>query len=248
VSQLYLRQVALAVRDLDKAVDRFCAVFDTEVAHVDPTIGQFGVRHAVVRFGTQYVEILAPVEDTATMARFIARRGEGLYMVLLQCDDDQPYRARADELGIRHIFELAEGDYRCFQMHPSDSRTSVMLEIDQQPGAPTGPYYPAGNVVLAPGAEGDGRITAVSIPGADPDELARRWGQLLSHPVAGASVPVANAELRFPAGTPADAVVDVAVDDPTAVLARVAEAGLPTTGTSLSLGGVGFRVASGSSA
>jgi hypothetical protein len=248
---LYLRQVALAVRDLDDVVERFCTVFNTEVAHVDPTIGQFGVRHAVIRLGTQYVEVLEPVEDTATMSRFIARRGEGLYMVLLQCDDDRKYRARADELGIRRVLELNEGDYRCFQMHPSDSRTSVMLEIDQQPGAPTGPYYPGGNIVLAPGAEQDGRLTAVSIPTSDPDVLAGRWGELLDHavdgPAAGLAVQVANAALRFPPGTAAEAVIDVIVGDPSVVLARAAEVGVAHNGVEVSLGGVRFRVSSSSS-
>ncbi|HZZ45335.1 MAG TPA: VOC family protein [Pseudonocardia sp.] len=249
MSPLYLRQVALAVRDLDKVVESFCTVFDTEVAHVDPTIGQFGVQHAVIRLGTQYVEVLAPVEDTATMTRFIARRGEGLYMVLLQCEDDRTYRARADELGIRRILELTEeGDYRCFQMHPSDSRTSVMLEIDQQPGPPTGPYFPGGNIALPADAARDGLITGVSIPSSDADELARRWGQLLDHPVegppAGLAVALANAALRFPVGTPADVTIDVSVGDPPAVLARAAKIGLATSGSVVTLGGANFAVSS----
>jgi hypothetical protein len=243
-SALYLRQVALAARDLEPVVEDICAVFETEVRHVDPDIGEFGLCNAVISVGSQFVEVVSPLTESASASRFIARRGEGLYALLLQCDDAGEYRARTDELGIRRLMELESGDFRCFQMHPSDARSSVLLEIDQQPGAPRGPYYPGGNIVFEPGAA---RIGAVHIPVADPAQLAARWGQLLGRPLTSDTpgVDLDNAALRFVGDPTTRAVVEVTVSDGQRAREIAAGRGLLTADDTVTVGGLDFRITTG---
>jgi hypothetical protein len=195
---LYLRQLVLAVFDLDRAVDDACAVFDTKVLHTDPAVASYGVRNAVIPIGTQYLELMEPLTDAAPAARFLTRHGAGLYAVLLQCDDDRPYRHTAQRLGIRSILEHESGDFRCVQLHPVDAGLPVILEIDQQPGAPHGPYYPAGNDTPEPGACDRARVVGLELPAAAPREMAARWRELLTLPAQdSATVPLDNAVLRF---------------------------------------------------
>ena len=246
---LYLRQVALAARDLDKTVDHICAVFDTDVRHRDTSIAEFGLHNAVIGLGAQFMEVVSPLNDAASASRFIERRGEGLYALLLQCEDDEHHRARIDELGIRRLMELEHGDFRCFQLHPSDARTSVLLEIDRQPDPPHGRYYPGGNTAPPPGASKAGRLTGVTIPGPDPGQLAARWAQLLGRPLASdaASVDLDNASLRFPAGEPAGATVDVVVPDPDRATEVAAARGLEVGPGRVTIGGLHFSLTSSES-
>jgi hypothetical protein len=238
---LYLRQLVLAVADLDRVLDDACAIFATKMLHSDPEVGEFGVRNAVFALGTQYIELLAPLTHTAPVARFLARHGEGLYAVMLQCEDDRPYRSTAQTLGIRAILDLERGDYRCCQLHPVDAGLPVILEIDQQPGGPSGPYYPAGNGIPEQGSSGRSRIDAICLAVPDPEVVAGRWRRLLNLATAPeAAVPLGNAAIRFATG--AGAEVMAAVTDPVGVLEAAIDRRHALDASAFRLAGVRFRI------
>ena len=201
---LWLRQIALVARDRDKAVAEFRSAFELEIGHVDPGVGQFGLHNAILPVGGQFIEIVAPVRDGTTAGRYLERRrGDGGYMVILQCSDHAPVKKRAAELGLRKVLEFDEREYSCMQFHPRDTGGSF-LEVDHQANSvpPDGAWWPAGkhwkDAVRTHRASA---IAAAEIQAPDPEKLAARWSEILDVPVTRAggvpTLALANATLRF---------------------------------------------------
>src|ERR1700756_1971908 len=74
--------------------------------------------------------------------RYLDRRGgDGGYMVITQCADLTPRRARCEALGVRIANEIQHGDYHELQLHPRDVG-AAMLSFSRQEGgeAPDGPW------------------------------------------------------------------------------------------------------------
>ena len=72
--------VAIAVRDLDAAIAWYEEVLGAEVVHrelVEPD----GVEEALVAVAESYIQLLSPTREDSPVARFLARRGEGLHHV-----------------------------------------------------------------------------------------------------------------------------------------------------------------------
>ncbi len=107
--------------------------------------------------------------------------GDSGYMVILQCDDHAPRKARVDELGIRKVAEAEEKNYSIMQLHPQDTSGSF-LEIDVQVGGEPfdGPWMPAGkNWQKAIRTERVDGIAAAEIQSPEPEAVADRWSKIL---------------------------------------------------------------------
>ena len=83
---LNLDHVALAVRDLDEALDRFrrlygCSPVSREVVEAE------GVEEAMLLVGGSQVQLLAPQGPDSPLARFLERRGEGLHHLAFAVPD-----------------------------------------------------------------------------------------------------------------------------------------------------------------
>ena len=78
--------VAIAVRDLDAAVAWYASVFGAEEVHRE-RVESDGVEEALLRVAESYVQFLTPTGADSPVARFLARRGEGLHHVAYRVDD-----------------------------------------------------------------------------------------------------------------------------------------------------------------
>ncbi|MDY7106716.1 MAG: VOC family protein [Actinomycetota bacterium] len=179
---LRLRQVALVAHELDPIVEDLRAVFGLEVGHRDPGVATFGLVNAILPVGVEFIEIVAPTREGTAAGRQLDRRGgDGGYMVITQTDDHARRRDRVADLGIRTVMELDEGDYRCMQLHPSDTGGSF-LEIDWNEGGERhdGEWWPAGKD-WRPAVRTDvvSAITAVEVEASDPAKVAARWGEII---------------------------------------------------------------------
>ena len=201
---LRLRQIALVARDLDPVLDDVRAVLGLEVGYRDPHIGRLGLHNVVIPVGAQFLEIVSPIREGTTAERYLDRRdGDGGYMVITQCDDHPPRRARVEQLGIRIVGQFDEDGFTDIQLHPADTGGSF-LEIDEQEDGdmPDGRWSPAG-----PNWHGAVRtavvraITAAEIQCDDPDKVAARWSEIVDIPTEDrdgvATLPLENATLRF---------------------------------------------------
>jgi len=179
---LRLRQIALVAEDLKPAETVLADVFSLEVCYRDPSVGEFGLENCLFPIGSQFLEIVAPVEKNTHAGRFLERRrGVGGYMVITQCQDHQEYKDRVNALGVRIAHQFSIENFVNMQLHPRDTGGSF-FEIDQQlpaPGPERDPWAPAGakwrefvnkERVVA--------ITTVEMQCEDPLSVANRWGQI----------------------------------------------------------------------
>jgi len=205
---LRLRQIALVASDLDAVLDEFRAVLGLEVCFVDPNVKIFGLRNSLMTVGNQFIEVVSPTQDGTTAGRYLERRGgDGGYMVITQCDDHAPRKARVEALGVRQAWGMETEHYRCMQLHPKDTGGSF-FEIDQMvgPGSldPDGPWEPAGGTGWEAARRLDrvSAIVAAELQANDPAELAARWASIAELPVGAdaagnPTVALDNATLRF---------------------------------------------------
>ncbi|HWS76359.1 MAG TPA: VOC family protein [Quisquiliibacterium sp.] len=248
-----LRQVALASSRLDELVKAFAEVFGLKVAYEDPNVGVYGLRNAVLPAGTGFLEIVEPVRDDASAARFLKRRGgDAGYMVILQVADAEAERARAVAMGVRVVDDIDRPYYRCSHFHPADFG-GILASFDQQRTesdhlAPYGEWMPAGSDWRRARTDDVVDLASVTISAADPGALARRWSELLARPLDPTDplrIPLDHGEVRF-ARAAADAAtcvtgVDLKVRDVAQVMRSAEAARLDVSGDGVLIGGVRFR-------
>src|SRR5690606_9951567 len=80
--------VGIAVPDLDEAIAFYRDVFGMEVAHSETNEEQ-GVREAMVAVADSgsFIQLLAPLDETSTIAKFIDRSGPGLQQLAYRVTD-----------------------------------------------------------------------------------------------------------------------------------------------------------------
>lgn len=72
--------VAIAVRDLDAAVEYYRRAYGVDVEHRE-IVERDGVEEALLRVAHSYVQLLTPVRDDSPVARWMEKRGEGIHHV-----------------------------------------------------------------------------------------------------------------------------------------------------------------------
>jgi methylmalonyl-CoA epimerase len=94
------------------------------------------VRVVMVPLGESRLELLEPTSDTSVIARFIAKRGEGLHHVSLRVPNLETAVARLKEDGVRLVsneIKVGAGGHRYVFVHPSGTG-GVLLELVEAPG------------------------------------------------------------------------------------------------------------------
>jgi methylmalonyl-CoA epimerase len=89
------------------------------------------VRVAMVPVGESRLELLEPTSDNSAIAKFIAKRGEGLHHVSLRVPDLTAAVERLKKDGIRLVsdeIKIGAGGHRYVFVHPS-SAGGVLLEL-----------------------------------------------------------------------------------------------------------------------
>jgi methylmalonyl-CoA epimerase len=72
--------VAIAVRDLEAAIDYYRRAFGAEVEHRE-VVEHDGVEEAMLRVAESYIQLLTPTRDDSPVAKSIEKRGEGLHHI-----------------------------------------------------------------------------------------------------------------------------------------------------------------------
>lgn len=250
---LRLRQLCLVAERLDPVVDDLCDVFGVAVCHRDPEVGQFGLHNALMPFGTSFIEVVAPVRDGTTAARYLQRRGgDGGYMVILDSDGLERWRRHVAEIGVRIAAPLTLGDYEGMQLHPRDTG-GALLEINTTLGgaALDGPYWPAGpHWQSSVRTQRCSAIVGAMLQSDDPAALARRWGQILQRdPVQRHGewrLALDNAQLRFVRAEDGRgeglAGIDLSVSDAGAIVSAARSRGCAVLDGRVNAGGIWFTL------
>ncbi len=72
--------VAIAVRDLEAAIEWYRAVFGATVEHRE-VVESDGVEEALLKVADSYVQLLTPVREDSPVAKYLENKGEGLHHV-----------------------------------------------------------------------------------------------------------------------------------------------------------------------
>ena len=97
----------------------------------EETVEHEKVRVAMFPVGESRIELLEATADDSTIARFIAKRGEGLHHVALRVPDLSAVVARLKQQGTRLVNEQIQtgaGGHRYVFVHPS-SAGGVLVEL-----------------------------------------------------------------------------------------------------------------------
>ena len=95
------------------------------------TVAAEQVRVVMVPVGESRLELLEPTSETSPIAKFIAKRGEGLHHVSLRVPDLKVAVERLRKDGVRLVSEeiqVGAGGHRYVFVHPS-STGGVLLEL-----------------------------------------------------------------------------------------------------------------------
>ena len=100
----------------------------------EETVKQEQVRLVMVAVGQSRLELLEATSEDSTIAKFIAKRGEGLHHVCLRVPDLPAAVDRLKKDGVRLVSEeikIGAGGHRYVFVHPS-SAGGVLLELVQE--------------------------------------------------------------------------------------------------------------------
>lgn len=248
---LRLRQVCLAAPRMAPVLDDLQAILGLAVCHRDPGLIAYGLENALLPVGTDFIEVVAPVQADTAAGRFIRRtRGHGGYMAIFQTDDPRAGQARAAALGVRTAHEIDRpGLYTSVQLHPRDCR-AAFIELGLSPGGEdrrTGTWWPAGPHWQA-GIRTDvtRRLLGIVLESPEPAALRAHWAAILGLDGGGEALVVDGTRIAVEPG-PADALgaIELAVADVAATLDRAVDRGLWVQGDSFHLAGVHVRLQHG---
>ena len=124
--------VGIAVPDLDEAIAFYRDVFGMEVAH-EETNEEQGVREAMVAVADSgsCIQLLAPLNEDSTIAKFISRSGPGLQQLAYRVTDVEAVSAVLRERGVRLLYpepKRGTANSRINFVHPKDAG-GVLVEL-----------------------------------------------------------------------------------------------------------------------
>ncbi|OGK98196.1 MAG: hypothetical protein A3D33_09890 [Candidatus Rokubacteria bacterium RIFCSPHIGHO2_02_FULL_73_26] len=93
-------ELSVVVRDLEAAIERYTRLFGLRV-HRRSESKEFGFKNAILPTGIGHIELLQPTDPDKAIGRFLARHGEGVYLVGFECTDVPGSVARLRAAGAR---------------------------------------------------------------------------------------------------------------------------------------------------
>jgi methylmalonyl-CoA/ethylmalonyl-CoA epimerase len=93
-------ELSVVVRDLDAAVDRFTRLFGLKVHHRSES-KEFGFKNAILPTGIGHIELMQPTDPDKPVGKFLAKHGEGVYLVGFESKDIPGAVARLKKDGVK---------------------------------------------------------------------------------------------------------------------------------------------------
>ena len=129
---LRIDHVGIAVADLDAALAFYRDTFGIVSVHEEVNAEQ-GVREAMLAVGdgTSRIQLLAPLDASSTIAKFLDRNGPGLQQLAYTVDDIERTSAELRARGLRLLYDeprRGTADSRINFVHPKDAG-GVLIEL-----------------------------------------------------------------------------------------------------------------------
>jgi hypothetical protein len=194
-----LRQLVMVSSLRDPLVDNLCKLFDIKVSFNDPGVGHFGLENAVLPVGTDFLEVVSPVEENTTAGRYLDRRGgDGGYMVIIQVDDFSEVQNTVKENNVTVVWESEHSEARAIHLHPKEMGGAI-LSLDWM--NPKESWKWAGpNWDECVNTSTVKRIVGVEIQSDDPEGMKSKWQSVLKispAKVSNRQIDLDNTWIRF---------------------------------------------------
>ena len=131
--------VGMASPDLDEAIAFYRDSFGMTLAH-EETNEEQGVREAMMAVGDSgsCVQLLAPLSESSTIAKFIDRNGPGCQQIAYRVTDVEQVAAILRERGLRMLYDAPKrgtSDSRINFVHPKDAGGILVEIVEPNPAA-----------------------------------------------------------------------------------------------------------------
>jgi len=131
---LRIDHVGIAVADLDEAIEFYRRVFGMACVHVEENAEQ-GVREAMLSVGPTpaggCLQLLAPLSESSTIAKFLDRNGPGVQQVAYTVADVDAACAALRDRGVRLLYDTPRrgtANSRINFVHPKDAG-GILVEL-----------------------------------------------------------------------------------------------------------------------
>lgn len=177
-----LRQAVLVASELEPVASALRAGLGLSEPFRDPGVGEFGLSNAVFALGDCFLEVISPSRPDTAAGRWLARHhGDGGYMALFDLEDLDGARARAQQSGVRVVWQIDLPDISGTHLHPADMRGAI-VSIDQS--RPYGSWRWGGPQWTGRTDSGAaGRLSGIAVAVADPIAVSARWAHVLGVPL-----------------------------------------------------------------
>ena len=79
-------ELTVVVRDIEAAIEKYTRLFKLKV-HKRSESKEFGFKNAILPTGIGHIELLQPTDPDKPVGRFLAKHGEGVYLVGFDVND-----------------------------------------------------------------------------------------------------------------------------------------------------------------
>jgi len=134
--KILIDHLGIAVKDLEQAKQLYLRLGLRVLA--EEVVEHEQVKVAMIPIGESRIELLQPTSEESTVARFLAKRGEGLHHVALHVPNLSEAVEQLKAKGTRLVsdeIKVGAGGHLYVFVHPS-SAGGVLLELCQDPVSP----------------------------------------------------------------------------------------------------------------
>ncbi|MCV7167781.1 methylmalonyl-CoA epimerase [Mycobacterium stomatepiae] len=127
--------VGIAVADLDAAIEWYHDTLGMVLVHEEVNEDQ-GIREAMIAVqdgepGTAQIQLMAPIDESSTIAKFLDKRGPGIQQMAVCVSDLDALCEHLRSQGVRLVYEVARrgtANSRINFIHPKDAG-GVLMEL-----------------------------------------------------------------------------------------------------------------------
>ena len=172
-----IRQIVMVSGLRDPIVNDLCELFNFEVAFNDPGVAHFGLENAVIPIGTDFLEVVSPVEENTTAGRYLNKRGgDGGYMIIIQVDKFEDSQKLVNEYNIKTVWETDLPKAKAMHLHPKQMGGAILSLDWMEPKESWKWAGPNWEENISGSIKG---IDGVEIQSDDPELMLNTWLRIL---------------------------------------------------------------------
>jgi lactoylglutathione lyase/methylmalonyl-CoA/ethylmalonyl-CoA epimerase len=127
-----INHLGIAVRSIDDALKFYADALGLTLTGQE-VVEEQGVRVAFLPVGPSRIELLEAIDETSPVAKFIAKRGEGIHHICLEVEDIEAKLRELKAAGVRLIDEAPRagaGGHKIAFVHPASAH-GVLIELTE---------------------------------------------------------------------------------------------------------------------